>query len=182
MKGLSHMTDVFDALTADLRRRSEKEWELLIVADWPFYAVSSWPKGRHSPFAGVLPPEKWCKDVRSKRQRVMEELLKSGRRSAVDVAEARASEAASRVAIDAAGKWTDMLGLPMHVQAAKSVLWVVALHPELTAGQFRSLWDPYASVAHFLTEFEKAHLPQLPAGDPPAPHDQGLLARVFRRR
>jgi hypothetical protein len=130
------VTDPVDALVADLLARSEKEWELLIIADWPTYSVSAWPKERHASFAPALPPEEWCRSVRDQRQSVFKELRKAGRGAAIDAAEERAKPASSEAAVGAAKYWTDMLGLPMHVQAAKSVLWIVALRPDLTNRQF----------------------------------------------
>ena len=126
------MTDPVDALVADLLSRSEKEWELLIIADWPIYSVSGWPMERHAPFAPALPPEEWCRGVRDQREAVFKELRKAGRGAAIDAAEERAKPASSQAAVGAAKYWTDMLGMPMHVQAAKSVLWIVALYPDLT--------------------------------------------------
>lgn len=173
------MTDPFDTLAADLRCRSQKEWELLIIADWPNYSASAWPKVRHAPFAAALPPEKWCQEVRKQRQAVSKELQKAGRATAITDAEGRAMKASTDATIDTAGKWTDMLGLPMYVQAAKSVLWIIALHPQLTTRQFRALWDPYASVAGFLAEFEREHLPERSDADLSAAPSKGLLGRLF---
>ena len=109
------MTDPVDALVADLVSRSEKEWELLIIADWPTYSISAWPKERHAPFAPALPPESWCRGVRDQREAVFKELRKLGRGAAIDAAEERAKKASTEAAVNAAGKWTDMLGMPMHV-------------------------------------------------------------------
>jgi hypothetical protein len=171
------MPDPFDALVADLRTRSEREWELLIIADWPTYSVSEWPKERHAPFAPALPPDKWCRDVRDMRAAVLKELRKAGRGGAIAAAEKRATEASSRLAIDTAGSWTDMLGLPMHAQAAKSVLWIVALYRELNGRQFVALWAPYSEVATFLIDFENQYLP--PEMDPEL---EAAIATASRNR
>lgn len=175
------MADAVDALVADLLSRSEKEWELLIIADWPTYSVSRWPKERHAPFAQGLPPESWCRGVRDQREAVFKELRKLGRGAAIDAAEDRAKKASTKAAIDAAGHWTDIDGLPMHVQAAKSVLWIVALYPDLSNRQFRALWEAYASVAAFLRSFEPEHLPPRPDPEPAAASSKGLLGRLFGR-
>ena len=175
------MTDPVDALTADLLTRSEREWELLIIADWPTYSVSGWPKDRHAPFAPALPPESWCRGVREQREAVFQELRKRGLGATVEAAEERAKKASTEAAVGAASKWTDMLGLPMHVQAAKSVLWIVALHPDLTNRQFRALWEAYASVAGFLADFEREHLPPRPEGETAAGPSKGVLGRLFGR-
>jgi hypothetical protein len=175
------VTDPVDALVADLLSRSEKEWELLIIADWPIYSVSGWPKERLAPFAPVLPPESWCRGVRDQREAVFRELRKLGRGAAIDAAEERAKKASTEAAVNAASKWTDMLGIPMHVQAAKSVLWIVALYPDLTNRQFRALWEAYASVAPFLVRFEHKHLAPRPDAEPAAAPSKGLLGRLFGR-
>lgn len=69
----------------------------------------------------------------------------------------------------------------MHVQAANSVLWIAALYPELTNAQFARLWQPYASVAGYLADFAREHLPPRP--DVPAPErpKAGLLGKLFGR-
>ncbi len=153
------MTDPFDALVANLGSRSQREWELLIIADWPTYSVSGWPTARHAPFAPALPPDNWCRDARNHREGVFKELRKAGRGAAIDAAEERAKKASTRLAIDTAGKWTDYVGLPMYKQAAQSVLWIVALYPELNFRQFVSLWAPYSQVAGFLVDYEDEYLP-----------------------
>ncbi len=176
------MTDAVDALTADLMTRSEREWELLIIADWPIYSVSGWPKDRHAPFAPALPPESWCRGVREQRESVFQELRKRGQGATIQAAEERAKEASTEAALGAATKWTDMLGMPMHVQAAKSVLWIAALYPDLTNRQFRALWEAYASVAGYLADFEREHLPPRPEAEAPATPSKGVLGRLFGRR
>lgn len=175
------MTDPVDALVADLLSRSEKEWELLIIADWPIYSVSAWPKDRHAPFAPVLPPEPWCRGVRDQREAVFKELRKRGLEATLQAAEERAKNASTEAALGAASKWTDLLGMPMHVQAAKSVLWIVALYPDLTNREFRALWEAYASVAAFLGSFEREQLPPRPDAEPAATPSKGLLGRFFGR-
>lgn len=175
------MSDPVDALAADLLGRSEREWELLIIADWPTYSVSGWPKDRHAPFAPALPPEAWCRSVRDQREAVLQELRKRGLGPGIQAAEERAKKASTEAALGAASKWTDMLGMPMHVQAAKSVLWIAALHPDLTNRQFRALWEAYASVAGFLVEFERQHLPPRPEAEATAAPSKGILGRLFDR-
>lgn len=175
------MTDAIDALATDLAGRTEREWELLIIADWPIYSVSAWPKDRHAPFVQGLPPESWCRSVREQRESVLQDLRKRGLETNLQAAEERAKEAAIRTALAAASKWTDVRGMPMHVQAAKSVLWIAALYPDLTNQQFRALWEAYVSVARYLADFERVHLPPRPDGDAPAKPSKGVLSRLFGR-
>lgn len=176
----STTTDVVQLLAADLRARSQLEWELLIIADWPFYSVSSWPKERHGPFAPGLPPERWCRGVREARAAVFTELRKQSKGAAIEAAEERAKVASRSCVMDAV-VWTDFVGLPMHVQAAKSVLWYAALYPDLTDDQFTKLWSAYSGVAVFIDEFQKAHMPlgRAPVNGPTTKRSAGT-GNMFR--
>jgi hypothetical protein len=173
------MPDVVDALVEDLAARSQLEWELLIIGDWPTYSASAWPKNRHQPFAPALPPEPWCRQVRAARDEIFTQLQKAGHGPALKAAEERAKVASTNAAVATAGKWTDFEGMPMHVQAAKSVLWFAALYPTLTNRQFQTLWVAYSSVAPYLGEFAETHLP--PRTDVPEPKAKGVFHRLFGR-
>jgi hypothetical protein len=185
------MSDAVDALAALLGTKGSLEWEVLIIGDWPEYSVSQWPKARHAPFAPILPPEDWCERVRADRRNVMDRLRTSGRTSALEAAEARAISVASTVAVHTAGAWADMLGLPMHVQAARSVLLTAALYPVLSDAEFAALWEPYSSVAGYLRPFAQEHFPRRSGGGPTVKSGtdggfgrakSGLFARLLGRR